>query len=275
MTIGGIPYYLSLLDNRLSLPQNIDNLFFRQGALLQNEFEDLYNALFSSADKYINIVKVLSQKQKGLTRDEIIAATNYQGGSLTTVLNNLENCDFIETYNQYGNEKKNTIYKLVDFYTLFYFKYIDGNRTKDEEFWIHNFNSQSIASWQGMSFELLCRCHLRQIKHALGISGIATKTSSWKYIPPQGSNEQGTQIDMVIERVDKMIHLCEMKFRDRRFSIDKAYADTLDNRINVFKEKTGTNYQVINTIVTPIGLTVSRYNYLVHSVVMAEDLFLM
>ena len=275
MTIGGVPYYLSLLDNRLSLPQNIDNLFFRQGALLQNEFEDLYNALFSSADKYINIVKALSQKQKGLTRDEIIAATNYQGGSLTTILNNLENCDFIETYNQYGNEKKNTIYKIVDFFTLFYFKYIDGNRSKDEEFWMHNFRNQSVAAWQGMSFELLCRCHLRQIKHGLGISGIATKTSSWKYIPPQGSDEQGTQIDMVIERVDKMIHLCEMKFRDKRFAIDKAYADTLNNREEIFKEKTNTNYQVVNTIVTPIGLTDSKYNHLINSVVTAEDLFLM
>lgn len=273
MIVGGVPYYLSLLDNRLSIPQNIDNLFFRQGGLLQNEFENLYNALFSSADKYINIVKALSQKQKGLTRDEIIAATNYQGGSLTTILNNLENCDFIETYNQFGNEKKNTIYKIVDFYTLFYFKYIYGNHTKDAEYWTHIFNTQSVASWQGMAFELLCRCHLQQIKHALGISGIATKTSSWKYIPRQDSQDQGTQIDMVIERVDRMIHLCEMKFRERRFAINKAYADTLSHRMKIFKEKTETNYLVVNTIVTPEGLTDSKYNHLIHSTVTSNDLF--
>ena len=273
MVLGGVPYYLSLLDRHLSLPQNIDNLFFRQGALLQNEFEDLYNALFPSADKYINIVKALSTKQKGLTRDEIISATNYQGGSLTTILNNLENCDFIECYNQYGSKKKNMIYKIVDFYTLFYFRYIDGNRTKDEEYWQHTFSTSSVAAWQGISFELLCRCHLPQIKHALGISGVATKTASWKYIPPQNSNERGTQIDMVIERIDKMIHLCEMKFRDRKFAIDKSYADTINRRADIFKEKTQTSCQVVNTIVTPVGLTSSKYNTLIHSIITADDLF--
>lgn len=273
MITGGVPYYLSLLDNRLSLPQNIDNLFFKDSALLQNEFEDLYHALFASADKYIAIVKALSTKQNGLTRDEIISATNFQGGSLTTILNNLENCDFIETYNQYGAKKKNTIYKIVDFFTLFYFRYIDGNYTKDEEFWQHNFNSPGVAAWQGLSFELLCRCHIRQIKHALGISGIATDISSWKYIPPSDSTEQGTQVDLVIERVDKVIHLCKMKFRERKFAIDKQFADKIKHRAEIFAEKTGTNCQTVNTIVTPSGLTDSRYNSIIHSVVTSDSLF--
>lgn len=273
MILGGVPYYMSLLDNRLSLIQNIDNLFFREGALLRNEFTELYNALFPSADKYINIVKALSLKRGGLTRDEIIKATNYQGGGLTTILNNLENCDFIEGYNQYGSKKKNIIYKLVDFYTLFYFKYIANNRSKDDDFWTHNSQKPSVIAWQGISFELLCRCHLQQIKHGLGISGISTITSSWKFLPKADSEESGTQIDMVIERVDKLLHICEMKFCERKFAIDKSYAEIISKRSEIFKEKTKTKCAVVNTIVTPKGLTDSRYNWLIHSVVTADDLF--
>ena len=63
MLTGGIPFYLNMLQNKYSLSQNIDELCFTKNGLLKIEFNELYNTLFSNADKYIMIVKSLSDKK--------------------------------------------------------------------------------------------------------------------------------------------------------------------------------------------------------------------
>jgi len=270
MVFGGVPYYLSLLRPYLSLVQNIDNLLFQTGGDLRDEFSELYNALFKSADRYIRIVEFLNTKREGFTRGEIEETTGYSGGGLSKMLDNLESCDFIVSYQQFGNVSRQTLYRLSDFYTIFYFRYIRDNRTRDEQYWQHHFQDRSVQSWEGFSFEQLCIRHLTHIKHALGISGIATESSAWRYAPTEG---RGAQIDLVIKRVDKMVHLCEMKFSETPYTITKDYAQHLTERRQLFMDITGVSRGVVLTMVTPSGLKPSIHNSIVHSQVTTRDLF--
>lgn len=273
MIFGGVPYYLSLLRPYLSLPQNVDNLLFVTGGDLSNEFDELYSALFKNADRYISIIMCLYTKREGFTRRQIEAATGFSGGGLTKMLDNLESCDFIVSYQQFGNKSKQTLFRLCDFFTLFYLKYMRDNRTKDEQYWQHHFMDRSVESWEGFSFEQLCLRHLAQIKWGLGISGIATEASAWRYVPQQEDTGKGAQIDLVIKRVDKMVHLCEMKFSEHPYAITKDYEEKLKARRLLFMEVTGESRGVVLTMVTPNGLKSNTHSALIHSVITVKDLF--
>lgn len=273
MLFGGVPYYLSLLRPYLSLPENVDSLIFRRGGDLCNEFDELYNALFNKADRYINIIKLLATKRQGFMRAEIEKATGYSGGGLTKMLDNLERCDFITSYAQYGNKNKLTLYRLADFYTLFYLRYVNGNNSRDEQYWQHHFTDRSVESWEGFTFEEVCLHHLPQIKQGLGISGMATEASSWRFVPAQGDQRKGAQIDLVVKRADKIVHLIEMKFSERPFVITKEYEERLQQRKNLFMELTNLKRGAVHTFITPVGLKNGIHTTFVHSQLTAKDLF--
>lgn len=273
MIFGGIPYYLSLLKPYLSLPENVDSLIFARGGDLSNEFNELYNALFSKANRYIDIVKLLSTKREGFTRKEIETKTGYYGGGLTKLLTNLERCDFIVSYAQFGNKNKLTLYRLADFYTLFYFHYAERNLTRDEQFWQHHFMDRSVQSWEGFTFEEVCLRHLPHIKQGLGIAGIATEASSWRFTPPKNDTRKGAQIDLVIKRIDKLIHLVEMKFSEKPYTITKEYEKRLQERKHLFMEITGIQRGPVLTFITPMGLSQGAHTSMIHSQLTAEDLF--
>ena len=278
MILGGVPFYYSLLDVKESLVQNVDRLFFRKNGELRIEFEELYSALFTNTDKYTHVVKVLNGAHEGMTREEIENATGMDKSVLTIVLRNLERSDFILRYSQYGNKSKGAIYRLIDFYTLFYYRFIDGFNAQDEEWWSHHFQTPSIEAWQGLSFELLCFLHLKQIKRKLGIAGIATAASSWRYVPPKkkekdSKTEKGTQIDLLIDRGDRIINLCEMKFSVKPYRITNSYENTLRNRLDIFQEKTKTTKSLAYTFVTTFGVVNGLGHSIVNSEVTMGDLF--
>jgi hypothetical protein len=268
-----VPYYLSLLRPYLSLPENVDALIFRRGGDLSDEFNELYNALFRKADRYIDIVRLLATKRQGFVRSEIEQATGYSGGGLTKMLDNLERCDFIVAYSQYGNKNKQTLYRLCDFYTLFYFSYVENNRTRDEQYWQHHYTNRSIESWEGFTFEEICLRHLPHIKQGLGISGMATEASSWRFIPKNGDGRKGAQIDLVIKRADKIIHLVEMKFCEIPYVIKKDYEQKLRERKALFMEMTDTTRGPVHTFITPMGVAPGAHSSIVHSQLTAANLF--
>lgn len=273
MVMGGIPFYLSLLDVNQTLLANIDRLFFRRNGELKTEFDELYNAVFNKADKYLEVVSLLNSNHEGMTAEQIKTSCKMEGKRLATILRNLERCDFIVSYQQFGNKSRGILYRLSDFYTLFYYKFVDKNDSKDEEWWSHNYNSRSVEAWQGFSFELICLTHVPQIRQKLGISGIATSASSWRYTPPKNSKDRGCQIDLVIERGDRVVNLCEMKFCIAPFSMTAAYEEEIRRRIRLFKEKTKTNHALNSTFVTTFGVASGRNTGIVDSEVTAEDLF--
>ena len=193
------------------------------------------------------------------------------GGSLTKILENLERCDFIETYARYKSFVRNTLYRLSDPYTLFYFKFLHNANTKDEHWWTNNMHSHSVESWQGFSFETICMTHLEQIKQKLGISGIATTTSSWRKLGDE--ENKGAQIDLVIDRADRIINLCEMKFSEQPYSISKDYEEKLRNRMVLFKEDTKTRKSLVTTMVTTYGVLKGIHSGIVQNEVLMDDLF--
>ncbi len=273
MAVGGIPFYLSLLDPGNTQIANIDRLFFRKNSEMRTEFDELYNAIFSNSGNYLEVIELLYKRKEGMTYSEISKATGFEGKKLTKLLTNLERCDFILSYSQFGNKTKGRIYRLVDFYTLFYLKFIKYNDTKDEQWWLHNYNSGSVDSWQGRLFEIVCLTHLQQIKEALGISGISTSASAWRYVTPAGSSERGAQIDLVIDRADHVINLCEMKFSQSRYTISSEYEKLLRDRIRLFREKTGTQKSLSCTFVSVFGIANGAHHDIVDSEVSADDLF--
>lgn len=278
MVMGGIPFYLSLMDKSKSIAQNVDMLFFDSKARLKDEFNDLYNALFKKATSHIKVVTALATKGKGLTRQEIVKTTNItDNGALSTVLEELEKCGFIRTYEPFGNsrkntdkrEKSNTLFQLIDFYTLFYFDFIAQNHYHDEHFWTSSYNTPLHNCWSGIAFERLCLSHLQQIKKILGINGIQTIACTWR----SNAKKQNDQIDLLIDRKDGTINICEMKYSQGPFEIDQSYEETLIRRLQNFIEETGTKKAPLLTLVTTEGVKQNAHSERVQCEVTLEELF--
>lgn len=271
MAFGGVPFYLTLMNGQESLAQNIDRLFFAKNARMSGEFDELFNALFPNAEKYIAVVKALAEHREGLMRSEIIDSTGISGGDLSKILENLQRCDFIDVYSRYKSTVRNSLYRISDPYVLFYFKFIHGNHSKDEHFWSHNINSRQVTAWQGFSFETICQLHLSQIKSRLGIGGIATSACSWRKV---GSTaEQGAQIDLLIDRADRVINVCEMKFSETPYAITKDYEEKLRMKMAVFRQETKATKSLALTMVTTYGILPGIHSGIVQNEVVINDLF--
>ena len=272
MVFGGIPYYWSLLEKGLSLAQNIDKIIFAKNGKLSNEFNQLYASLFKSPEQYIDIVTALGKKKVGMTREEIIAATDkYSNGALSKVLDELEYCGFIRKYNGFDKKSKQAIYQLIDNYTLFYFKFIQQNENNDEHFWSASIDSAMHRAWSGLAFERLCMAHTQQIKAALGIAGVLSNVYSWR----KGADEMsdGAQIDLLIDRKDQVINLCEMKYSLSEYVIDAEYEQKLRNKKSAFIDTTNTRKAVHLTMVTTFGIKVNAHSGIVQNEITLEDLF--
>lgn len=270
MILGGIPFYLTLLNPKLSLLSNIDELFFADAhAMLRTEYNELYSTLFKRPDNYLAVIRMLTERKEGFTRKEISEKTKLGGAALSKILSDLEQCDFIFSYARYGNAKNNAIYRIKDFYTLFYYKYVNGIDTKDSLRWTHLSSTPQVSSWQGFSFELLCLLHLDEIKKALGIDRILNDASAWRSRQP----EQNTQIDLVIERADHNINLCEMKFSSGMYAIDKGYEQKLRERMSIFLAETMTRCSTRITMITTYGVLQNKHSGIVNDEVLLDDLF--
>lgn len=270
MILGGIPFYLTLLNPKLSLLSNIDELFFADAhAMLRTEYNELYSTLFKRPDNYLAVIRMLTERKEGFTRKEISEKTKLGGAALSKILSDLEQCDFIFSYARYGNAKNNAIYRIKDFYTLFYYKYVNGIDTKDSLRWTHLSSTPQVSSWQGFSFELLCLLHLDEIKKALGIDRILNDASAWRSKQPG----QNTQIDLVIERADHNINLCEMKFSSGMYAIDKGYEQKLRERMSIFQAETMTRCSTRITLVTTYGVLQNKHSGIVNDEVVLDDLF--
>ena len=265
MILGGIPYYLQQLDNSLSLAQNIDRLFFKDAALLKNEYKQLYQSLFKASEDYVNIIQTLSQKRIGLTREQISHITKISnGGGLTRKLEELEQCGFIRKYSAIG--KREHIYQLIDFFSIFYLTFIKKNKLSDTNAWMHMQGTAIHNNWLGFSFERICFAHLSQIRKSLGVSGVATRT-----FPLQTDN---TQIDMLIERADKTITVCEIKWSSTPYTITKREMDKVLIRLQAARVAYP-NHNVMLCFITSHSLFRNQYSAEnVHNTVMLKDLFL-
>ncbi len=257
MVLGGVPFYWDAIDKGLSAAQNINKVCFEFNGLLIAEFDNLFKSLFAKAERHEAIVAALAKKARGLTRAEISVGSRLaDGGGLTRLLDELEESGFIRRYIPFGKKSRNSLYQLCDFFSLFHIKFIRGKKSFDKNYWLKMIDSPSHRTWSGYAFEQVCLAHLPQIKKALGISGVETETSSWKSM----LSSNGAQIDLVIDRRDGVINICEMKFSISPFRIDKKYDAELRNKIGAFKSETQTRKSVFLTMVTTFGLQLNTYS---------------
>jgi AAA+ ATPase superfamily predicted ATPase len=252
MILGGVPYYLSLLDNTTGLPANIDRLFFAEDAELAREYDRLFSSLFRNSQPYTDIIRLLTDNRSGLTRKEMSAKLKIEsGGSLSRLLTNLENCDFIRKYNV--RERKinsnNGIYQLTDFYVRFYNDFC-RNHSTDNHYWSNSLNTPKQNNWFGLAYERLCMAHVQQIKKALGISGIRTEYYSWR----SKKSKPAAQIDLIIERADNIVNLCEVKYSRGKYTINAEEEEKLRNRITAFEQETSIRKAVQLTMISTYGL---------------------
>ncbi len=270
MAVGGIPFYLNEIEPGQSLPQVIQQLFFTKNAKLKNEFDNLYAALFKNAGDHIAIIKALAAKNKGLTRNEIIKQTKLSsGGGLTHTLQELISCGFIKEIYPVNKAKEDILFRLLDEYSIFYFKFIDNNRGNTR--WSEISSSPSYKTWCGYAFENVCLRHIDEIKRALGISGISSSEYSWQI--KGNSKLQGAQIDLIIDRNDNCINLCEAKFYNDVFETTKAYADQLRTKRSAFIAATKTRKNIFITLITVYGADLNKYFNSIVTSQMVTDVF--
>ena len=273
MIMGGVPYYWSLLKKGKSLPQNIDELFFAEKAPLQTEYDNLYKALFKKPDQYIKIIEALSSENKGISRDEICQKTGIaSSGELTRKLAELESCGFIRKYIPTGYKERNSIYQMIDNYTLFYLRFLK-DQTYDENFWQVQNNSAGIKAWSGVAFERVCLEHVPQIKSALGIAGVHTDVNTWQCKADKKKGLQGSQIDLLIVRDDQIINVCEMKYSKSDYIVDAAFDRDMKRKISDFLIDSKTKYAIHPTLITTYGVVENSYSGELQSVITGDDLF--
>ncbi|MBQ8852936.1 MAG: ATP-binding protein [Alistipes sp.] len=273
MIMGGVPFYWSLLRRDLSLPQNIDSIFFSEDGELNNEFDALYRSLFKKPEAYINVINALGKKRIGMTRDEIISESKINtNGNLSTILKDLEYCGFIRKYNQIGKITKDAMCQLVDFYTLFYFKFILENKRHDPNFWSKSVGSSLYYNWCGLAFERVCFAHIPQIKQALSIGGVVTNEYSW--FVRKTENNPGAQIDLLLDRADQTINICEIKYTSSNdYTLDEDEETKILSRRERFISETHTSKAVHITLITTRGLTPNSHSDIFQNVIVAESLF--
>lgn len=277
MMLGGTPYYLNMLQPKLSLAQNINKLFFEENGELKREFDFLFRSLFKDSKNYRKVVELLSKKAKGMTRQQIIQEGKMaDNGKLTEILDDLCNCDFIRRFSPINKKQRDFIYQLTDLFSLFHLHYIKGSTGMDETFWTDTIDSPSHRAWCGYAFEQVCLHHIKQIKRALGIEGIQANVCAWSQpagTDADGKKTEGAQIDLVIDRRDQTINLCEMKFSMSPFEITPSYLEHIIHRRELFRQATGTKKALHLTFITTYGLAKNAQYGMIQSEVTMDDLF--
>lgn len=269
MVLGGTPFYLSLLRSDLSLTQNIDELFFSNDAVLRTEYSFLFKSLFKEATLYRRIVELISSTLIGLTRQDIVKNLKLtDNGNLSEALDNLVKCDFLRRYQAFGKKTYDPMYQLTDMYTLFYLRFVKNNNGQDEHAW-SMMNAGRKNAWLGYAFEQVCILHINQIKKALGISGISSDICSWYYHTP----EKRAQIDLIIDRSDKNIDLCEMKYSNHEFELKSEYAAYLKERREFFREITKTAKTLRLTLISSSDIKSGKNTSILQGRVSLDDLF--
>lgn len=267
MIFGGVPYYLNMLNPRLSVAQNVDRVCFGEYAPLKNEFKHLFASLFKNYQNHLNVIQILCKKRMGMLRKELSELSGIEGERLSTILSDLEECGFIRKYHNYIKNKSSSLFQLIDPFTLFSINFINDGKIQS---YINYVNSPSYYSFCGLSFEMVCLNNIKSIKKALGIDKI--ETNDYSFV--SRDNLRGTQIDLLIDRKDKIINLCEMKYSNSIYTIDKEYDEQLRNKVKVFMQESKTKSAINITFITSLGLKKNTYYSTIQNDLDGDALFM-
>ncbi len=282
MAMGGIPHYLKEVSQGLSAAQNINAICFQKEGLLFDEFDMLFHSLYEEPEIYINIIRAIARKPKGISRKELIKATKItEGGYLTTKLRSLEAAGFIGGFLPLNKAKRGVYYRVMDEYVLFYLTWIEPFRevmkkaiTSDVHYWELAIKKPAWLTWTGQAFEAVCFKHANTIKRKLEMEHILTVCGEWQYHPEKDSEESGAQIDLVFDREDGCTTLCEIKYSDKPYTITKEYIEQLRKKEAIYKEKTRSKKQIFWVLIAANGATENQHlKDIINKVITLEDLF--
>lgn len=285
MVMGGIPFYLNEVVKGKSTVQNINDICFKEKGLLNSEFKNLFRSLFEHSEHHLQIVRVIVESNNAISREKLIKATGIpSGGAINRRLDELEAANFIQSFVPYGKKIREKFFRVIDEYTLFYLKWIEpliekGTFFAQGNYWEKISKTSAKQAWAGLAFESICFKHIDQIANKLGLMNIAYIAGSWRFIPPKNSKEKGTQIDLLFDRDDDVITLCEIKYSDKQFVIDKPYSKILDQKMDVFEshfpnKRKPTSKQIYLAMITTYGVKKNMYSDdLVHNEIVLDDLF--
>jgi uncharacterized protein len=272
MTVGGIPFYLNGIRKGESYTQYIERACFTEAGLLIEEFAELYSSLFDKSDLHYSVIKALGTVKAGITRSTIIEKANLKsGGTFTKIIEELTESGFITKFLPFDNNANLALYRLTDYFTLFYLKFMLNSKAVGVGIWPAKAVSSSWQSWAGLAFESICLQHIPQIKKALKLTAIYTEVSSWK-----GAYEgNAAQVDLLIDRADNVINLCEIKFANNEYVITKSYANDLQHKMSVFSMQPNVkNKNIFLTMITVRGVSNNTYTKeMVQNQVILKDLF--
>lgn len=273
MVMGGVPYYWSKLDPAKSMAQNINTLFLKENGVLRDEFNFIYASIFNKPEKYLRVIEALSGKKSGLTRDEISKKGKLDNnGQLSGILEDLVECGFVRKYCHTGKKIRDAIYQLVDCYTLFYYQFVRNAYNVDDDYWTKLLRTPTYNTWCGLAFERVCLLHSRQIKAALGISGIMANIFSWHV---KGNDvHPGVQIDLLIDRSDNVINVCEMKYAPKGYSMTAAALENINRKVVVLQQYVPIRKFISPVLITSNGIIRNKYSEDIRQFVTADQLFL-
>ena len=273
MIFGGVPFYWNLMTPGKSLRQNVDELVFAKSAKLKGEFDELFSSLFKNAPLHLEMIKAMSGAGTGLSRDALLKRMKIKdGGTFTKCLDDLEYSGFVRRYNSFGKKKKESLFQVVDNFVNFHMKYLEGKPIRDENLWVKISSSQQQAAWRGNAFERVCFHHVWQIKNALGVSGVETSLCSWRHVADE-VHTQGAQIDMLIDRADGVIDICEMKYVNDDYEPSEKSDKEIRRRMSVFADVAETRKAICAVLVTPYGLSKNLYSGRYSNVITFNELF--
>lgn len=256
--------------------RSLDKLFYANNAPLRLEYEFLFRSLFKNNIRYRQVVELLSTRLAGLSREEITQEIGVSGGELSRVLKDLNACDFVRVYAEPNKKERGKIYQLTDMFSLFFLRFVQNHNGQDPQYWTNSLHTGKINAWSGYAFEQVCLHHIPQIRKALGISGILCNCYAWHRMPytdKDGNEWKGGQIDLIIDRSDHVMNLCEMKYSQEEYVIEKNYVTTIRERTLLFRRDQKTTKNLRCTFITPYGVKKNLNSGIVDHQLLLDDLF--
>ena len=274
MIFGGVAYYWGFVRKGESVAQNVDRLFFAENGKLRGEFDSMLSSLFKREAGCRKMFAALSSKGIGISRDELLRKTGMSDGKVfCQTLDALEKSGFVRRYTAFGKKQRDSLYQLIDCFSLFHLKFIEPESNPDPQSWTTGISSREKDVWAGLAFERVCLLHVGQLKRALGIGGVRTGVCSWRHVADD-VYPRGAQIDLLIDRADNVVNVCEMKFASGDYVLKKTESENIDNKVLAFKTVTETPKSVYLTLVTTNGLVDNEYARKFQSVLFLDSLFM-
>lgn len=276
LTVGGIPEYLQQLKRRSSIFTSLCEQSFLPDSFFSKEHERIFVSSLSENKHYRRIIELLAVK-RFLTRNDILKSLKLSSsGTLTEILLDLELCGFIEKYTPYnlGESSHLTRYCIADNYLQFYYKFIDpihreiqhGNYRENP---LQAIKLDSYQKWLGFAFERMCRRKQHLIAKILGFQSVRYRAGAFFSRATQ-TEDPGFQFDLVFDRDDKVLTLCEIKYLQGPVSSDVITA--FERKISALpNQKRKTLHKVLITA-EGIDTALEKRHYF-DQIITLDDLF--